>query len=150
MKKLDYDKIKFFGKNIYNFCGRFKIKKPFIVKPDKRYRTTTAEVLSGRNRKTGKKGYIIKYNPKEISGLEYWKINYVVLHELGHVKTKQSGNEFDREYRAEKFAHDMIKKHFQPDYPKYCKYISWYIDFAKDDIYKKAFIKLSKKLKRNR
>ena len=142
--KLNYKKIKCFGENVYKFCEYFKVKKPLVVRPDKRLKIVTAEVVSVVSRKTGKKGFIIRYNPVHISKLDYWKIIYVVLHELGHIKTKQSYNKFDREYRAEKFAQGIIKKHFKLQYPRYRNYIFWYINSRKMDIYKKVFLKLIK------
>jgi len=144
MKNIDKEKIKFFGKTTYKFCSNFKIKKPIFIKQDRRLKSTTAGIWLVNHKKNNRKGYCIKYNPEHISKIAYWKITYVILHELGHVKTKQSGNEFDNEYRAEKFAHDMIKKHFSLQYPRYCEYVDWYINYAKEDIYKKVFRKLRK------
>lgn len=142
--KLNYKKIKYFGENVYKFCEHFKVKKPLTVKPDGRLKIVTAEVVSVIGRKTGKKGFIIRYNPVHISKLDYWKLTYVALHELGHIKTNQSCRQFDREYRAEKFAQSIIKKHFRLQYPRYRKYILWYINSKEMDIYKKVFLKLIK------
>ncbi len=148
MKKIDYKKIKFFGETIYKFCGYFKVKKPLTVKPDRRIKTYTASVSTLVHKVTGKNDYIIRYSPESISELDFWQLAYVVLHELGHIKTRITKDEFATEYRAEKFAHDMIKKHFGFLYPKYRKYISWYIQASKSDVYTEVFTTLKKKLER--
>jgi len=140
-KKLDY-----FGKTIYKFCKLLKIKKPILVKPDRRFRDCTAEVRTFRNIKTNELEYIIVYNIKTISELAYWKISYVILHELGHIKTlNPSSSLFENEYKAEKFAYNAIKKHFKLQLPKYLDYIAWY-EMNNKDIYQKVFRKLLKEI----
>lgn len=140
-KKLDY-----FGKTIYKFCKLLKVKKPVLVKPDGRFTSCTASVSMIKNRTTKKIEYVISYNAKTISELAYWKISYVILHELGHIKTLNTTNSlFENEYKAERFAYNAIKKHFKFQLPRYLDYIAWY-EMNHKDIYQKVFRKLLKEI----
>jgi len=148
MNKLNYGKIKLFGKKIYLFCDMFNVKRPFVVKPDNRFKKLTAQVLHYKHNKTNNSKYIILYNPRQISSLSNWEITYIVLHELGHIKTKSCLNELESEYRAEKFAYNIIYKFFKYKLSWYLKYINNYSNSNRNDIFKKVSIKMQKYIKR--
>jgi len=145
MSKLNQQKIKYFGETIYKICSELKIKKPLVVRPDRRLKKTSAEVLMYEEKKTKKRGYVIRYYPVAVSSFDRFETIYLILHELGHIKTKQTGTNFEREYKAERFAFKAIKKHYSWLLKSYWCYVNFYLDFKEKSVYKEVYKQIKRK-----
>jgi len=133
------DKIKFFENQILELSGLLKIRIPYI-KQDNRLGGYIASICEGVHIKTGYKTHFLTYNAKIINKLSKWMIIHSILHEFGHIKTN-ARVEWEREYKAEKFALKAIKKYFPKYYKRSVNYIKRYIG-SDMKIYDKAFTKL--------
>ena len=139
------DKIKFFIKLVMNLDKKLNLPKIMLWKDNRLGSNYVASVLEGFEVITKQKLQIIRYNEKLIRKMPIPDIIHAVLHEIGHIKTTGK-TRVDKEYNAEKFAVEKIKKYYPRYYNRAIDYIK-HAQHFQNQIYAKAFGKLLKELK---
>jgi len=134
-------KEKFFIDLVNKLCSKLKIKKPSIY-ADKLKAGYVACVQSCECNHCN--NMILRYDAKRIKEMDNWELIYIVLHELGHLKT-DGETRIEREYKAEKFAHKAIKKYYPKYYRKVLSYTLKVVDCERGT-YRKAYDKVLKEM----
>ncbi len=93
------------------WTGRLELQAEIPVVKDNRYDCHACVENCPKTRKP-----ILKYNAKKLSRLSRAYLVFTVFHEIGHIRDKVPYNTETQkvyaEYRAEKFALRMLKKHY--------------------------------------
>ena len=141
------NKLLYFHTQTKKLCKLIRIQDPVYIKDDKRLRGYTACIVYLENTKTKVKEYALKFNPTQIKDCRKDEIIHIILHELGHWVTTlfNKGKTIeDKEYFAELFALDTIKKYYNKYYKKTI-YEVLNVIVNDTGVYKKAFTRVLKK-----
>lgn len=139
--KTCYERCKTFAFKVFDLCEFLGLKKPAVIKGDRRLRKYSASVTWYRHKNNKKiRKYVFRFNPDKIVALVDWQIINLILHELGHVKYSKNRNLFEAEYRAQNFALTIIRQYFPFYYSYILNYMSLYVEDS--DVYGKVYRKL--------
>jgi hypothetical protein len=126
-------KVKYLYKQVERLSKLVRSRKPLVAKDNRESGMSMTWEYAMRN-------YVLRYNSEFLSRLAYWEITHCVLHELGHIKKKATG-EIQSEYRAEKFAIKVIKEYYPSYYKAALNLMKRYVKH-KRPIYREAFAKI--------
>lgn len=114
------DKAKFFEEQVKYWTKKVGLS-PFIVKLDRRITKYAAYAYRGQPNE-------IRYSHKYINDYTKNGLIHLGLHEIGHIKTNtRYCRRWKREYEAEKFALNKIKKYIPNYYKKAVKTTNKYV-----------------------
>jgi len=134
------NKCKFFETQVKYWAFKLRVAKP-IVKPDKRITFYHAYACPQKN--------LIRYSVCHTETSTKEDLIHLALHELGHFKTWSYNDmtQIEREYRAEKFALNVFKKHLPNLFKSALSNTKSVVDNPEYPLYKKPFTKLLKEFK---
>lgn len=141
------DKIKYFNDTADMLYNKADLGIEVRVKQDNRLGRYSAHVRMYDCCDCEDKFYVFRYNTKELKDATKVEILMTILHEFGHIKYRHNGDtdRIEKEYIAEKYAMQMIKKYYPKKYKQALRYLACYEEHN-DRIYKIAFTKLHKEL----
>ena len=138
------NKNKYFEKQV-SYWGKYFGLPDLVVKPDKRITKYAAYCYRQQME--------IRYSPKHIPDYSKNGLIGLALHEIGHIKTNAGYYRgWEREYLAQKFALNNIRKHLPSYYKEAVADTKWYVvEYSKTNekwqrMYIKGYGKLLKEI----
>jgi len=141
------DRIKYMINQLIDVCSKTKTKLPLIAKDNRLGKNYLGSMHPAKKKTNGKTVWLMRYNEKRITKEKLSKcyIKMFICHEIGHIRTKGKTLE-EREYKAEKFALNTIRKYYPEYYQRALQETRIVAKYAYHKVYRVAFAKLLKEI----
>jgi hypothetical protein len=104
------------------WCGRLKLPKPIIAIRDNRM-----DCCCAVENWWDKEKICLQYHTRRLGQYDKYVLVGLIFHEIGHLINRLPYNTYKQqvhsEYKAERFALDMMKKYYSKQYKLYCQWI---------------------------